>query len=118
MALKMTEFSVMLFLDSPEFKRFFSEEMVFHAGLSDDFVADRFLRYVKDKREGGQEATKYDYLVNHLNKRNTHVRSFQNTMIEALKKAGVIQKEKTENGYTYSLGPNYQAYREGRLKPA
>jgi hypothetical protein len=118
MCLRLIEFSVALFVSSPEFQQTFSAEHVYWKGNHRelDGPTEELLKYIKEKQESGSNATKFDYVANHLGRPQNNVRSFQNKLFSDLKKASVIDIKKIDNGYTYVLGQNYLPFVEGRLK--
>lgn len=118
MCLRLIEFTIALFIDSPDFQQLFSVEYVYWKGRGRKLTGhiESLLNYIKQKEESGGMATKYDYIVKHLGRKKTNVRSFQSQTFEDLKRAGVIDMKKMDSGYTYILGPNYIPFIEGRLR--
>jgi hypothetical protein len=118
MCLKLIEFSICLFIDSATFQQLFTVEYVYSKG-SNRLLSkpiEQLLSYIKDKEEKGSPATKYDYVVNFLERPNDSVRGFQSQLFSDLKKAKVIDIKKVGDGYTYILGQNYHPFIEGRLR--
>jgi hypothetical protein len=118
MCVKFIEFTIASFIDSVEFQQTFSAEYVFWKGgqRGPDESVKKILEYIKDKQEAGTLATKYDYVVNFMERPLANVRSFQHRTFVDLKKANVIDIDYTDDGYSYILGPNYTPFIEGRLK--
>jgi hypothetical protein len=118
LCLKLIEFTVAFFVDSPEFQQIFSVENIYWKGSRQEFdgSTEALLQYIKEKQESGGMATKYDYVVNYLQRSRANVRSFQRRIFADLKKAKVIDIKKMDNGYTFVLGQNYHPFIEGRLK--
>lgn len=80
----------------------------------------KFLNYIIEKENAGEPADKRDFLLNVLNKDPEEVNfsGYFSTMFGSMKDAGLvtIYRAKKRPYFRYNIGPNYKAWREGRLK--
>tara|TARA_Y100000310_G_C20406675_1_gene679985 strand:+ start:234 stop:608 length:375 start_codon:yes stop_codon:yes gene_type:complete len=77
-----------------------------------------FMKYIRSCESYGRVATRRHFLNLVLNK--GYGRGHMNTFFAAVKDAGIVDVDKKWNGKftecTYTRGPNWNAYLEGRLK--
>jgi hypothetical protein len=80
----------------------------------------KFLDYIIQKENAGEPADKKDFLSNVLNKDPEEVNfsGYFSTMFGSMKDAGLvtIYRAKERPYFRYKIGPNYKAWKEGRLK--
>ena len=80
----------------------------------------KFLNYIIEKENAGEPADKKDFLLNVLNKDPEEVNfsGYFSTMFSSMKDAGLvtIYRAKERPYFRYKIGPNYQAWKEGKLK--
>jgi len=80
----------------------------------------KFLDYITQKENAGEPADKKDFLSNVLNKDPEEVNfsGYFSTMFGSMKDAGLvtIYRAKERPYFRYKIGPNYKAWKEGRLK--
>lgn len=75
-----------------------------------DTLANKFIDYIKTQNEKNEPATRRDFLQKMGYSDN---RGYLSTFFSSIKNAGIVTMDIKNK---YSLGPNYQAYKEGKLK--
>jgi len=88
--------------------------------LSPDNAYIKFLNYIIEKENVGEPATKRDFLLNVLNKDPQEVdfSGYLSTMFGSMRDAGLITIYKSNERpyFRYKIGPNYELWKEGKLK--
>lgn len=73
-------------------------------------LLNKFIDYIKEQNGKGEPATKKDF----IKKNYGHNRpGFLVTFFSSIKAAGIVKMDKN---YNYSIGPNYEAYLQGKLR--
>ena len=75
-------------------------------------LTNSFIEYVKTQNEKNQKATRKDFLEKNYPDKSTNTGYFS-TFFASIKDAGIVSMN---NKNEYVLGPNYQAYLEGKLR--
>ena len=80
----------------------------------------KFLKYVKGQESKNEPATKRDFLLNVLSKDPEEVvfSGYLSTMLGSMKDAGLVSlyRAQTLPYFRYKIGPNYDIWKQGRLK--
>ena len=78
-------------------------------------LANSFINYIKKAEEKGMKATRKEFLE-FINKPATP--GYFSQFFSAIQDAGIVEKNRMGRSFYYTLGPNYEAFTQGRLKRA
>ena len=80
----------------------------------------KFLEYIRDRESQNEPASKRDFLINVLEKDPEKIvlSGYLSTMFSSMKDAGLVSlyRAKDYPYFRYKIGPNYNLWKQGRLK--